>query len=317
MTSILLLLGLIAQSGGATPAPSGSPTLDSGVPTSARSPAATHAARPIRTNTPGTGVFIGSGLLGQTILERRSRGEETLWEWSAVIDFRYTPATHWVFGVRAPWIRRSLERSGFGEESASGLGDVSFSVKHRFHRSVGAWSDRHAAVELVVELPTGSDEEPLDAALPLQRRVTLQPGTGSTDLVLDLVYQEGRRRFVYGGDLSYRRNGEGDGGYRFGDEIRLNTDVEYILFPREYVRPGDEVFVLLETTLLHRGADEVDGAEVPGTERTELLVAPALQHVATERLLLSLSLQVPVVADVDPPGLERDFDVLAEFRYAF
>ncbi len=290
----------------------------SGVDEAAAAP--TGAFRPIRTNTPGTGVFIGSGLVVRALHDRESVGDRELSTWRAVADYRHTPATHWVLGVRAPWVLdRSLEgaAAGAGRISTSGAGDLSLSVKHRFFRAVGRWSDRHMAAEVEVELPTGSGVPRAADGLPVDRRHRLAPGSGSVDFVADLIYQEGRRRFVYGGDLSVRLNTEGDGGYRFGHEVRLNLDLEYILFPREYRRPGNEVFVLLETTIRRKWADEVDGRSLERTERTDLLLAPAVQHIISDQLLASLSVQLPAVSDAPAGGLEKDLDVLAELRYAF
>ncbi len=275
-------------------------------------------ARPIRTNTPGTGVFIGSGVLGQVIAEQESNSQETLRDVSLVGDFRYTPSTNWVFGIRVPYsVYRSLDHPIFGTESTSGFGDIILSGKYCFFRRVGRWLDRHAAFEIDLKLPTGESDTRVDSQLPIQRQRRLQPGTGSTDLFFDLVYQEGRRRFVYGGDLRYRLNTEGTDDYKFGDEIRLNLDLEYILLPWVYKRPGKELFVLLETTFIHKKADEFRDQAISTTRRTELLLAPEVQYVATEQLLFSLSLQFPIFSDVKGGGLEKDYNILVEFRYAF
>ena len=272
-------------------------------------------ARPIRTNTPGTGIFIGSGLLGQVICDKSSRGRSDLTGCSLVGDFRYTPATHWVLGVRAPlYVERQLELDG-RQASRSGFGDVEVSGKYRFFRQVGAWFDRHAAVELGVKLPTG-ESDGIDRTLPLSLAHRLTPGTGSTDAFVDLVYQQGQRRFVWGGDLLYRWNGEGEEDYRFGEVLKLSFDVEYIAFPREYTKPGNEVFVLLEGAVVHRFDDEANGLDLP-TGGTELLLAPGIQHIATEQMLLSVSLQFPVWSDLDAAGLESDWNLLAEIRWAF
>ena len=274
--------------------------------------------RPIRTNTPGTGVFIGSGVLLQGVCDERSSEGGEVSGCQLVADFRYTPATHWVLGVRAPlYVEREIELEGGldGRElSESGFGDVEASAKWRFFREVGPWFDRHAAVEVGVALPTGASDLPDDPEIPLSLAHRLGPGDGSTDAFIDLVFQQGQRRFVWGADLLYRRNGEGEREYDFGDVVRLAVDAEYVLFPRVYRQPGNEVFVLLETFLVHRGDDEAAGRELP-TGGTELLLAPGIQYVATERMLVSLSLQLPAWSDVD--GLETDWDVLAELRYAF
>lgn len=313
-----LLLPLLAASGPAAPAADTTAAADSLRLTGAP-PEPASVLRPIRTNTPGTGVFIGSGLVVRTLYDRESAGDETLTTWTAVADYRYTPATHWVLGVRAPWVLdRILDGPGPGSLSASGAGDVSLSVKHRFFRSVGMWSDRHLAAELEVDFPTGDGGAPSAASsLPVHRRHRLSPGSAGFGVRADLIYQEGRGRFVYGGDLSFRVNAEGDGGYRVGSEARLDLDLEYILFPLTYRRPGNEVFVLLEATVRRKWADGTDGRSLPVTGRTDVLLAPAVQHIISDQLLASLSVQLPLVSDAPPGGLEQDLDVLAELRYAF
>lgn len=275
-------------------------------------------AMPIRTNTPGTGVFIGSGLLGQVIVEQESNSLGTFQDVTLISDFRYTPATHWVFGVRVPSIlHRSFEDPLVGTESTSGLGDILLITKYRFFRSVGMWSDRHAAIEVDLKLPTGEADRRVDPQLPIQLQRRLQPGSGSTDVIFDLIYQAAKRRFVYAGDVSYRLNTEGDADYQFGNQVRLNLDLEYILLPRVYKKPGRELFLLLETTLVHKEADQFRSQELSETRRTELSLAPGLQYVATEQLLFSLSGQFPIFSDTEKEGLEKDYNILLEFRYAF
>lgn len=275
-------------------------------------------ARPIRTNTPGTGIFIGSGLLGQLIARRESAPGESLEDLVCLTEYRYAPATHWVLSAAVPYVlERRLDRAALGSESTSGLGDVKLAAKYRFFRELGPWFDRHAAFELGIKLPTGESDESVNLALPIERRRRLQPGTGSIDYILSLIYQVGRRRFVYGGDLAYRLNTEGDSDFRFGDELRLDVDLEYILFPRQYKTPGKELFVLLETALVRKDTDEHRGVSIPATRRTEILMAPGVQYIATEQLLVSFSLQLPVYSDAGDHALESDWDALVELRFAF
>jgi hypothetical protein len=281
------------------------------------SPAAA-AGSPIRANTPGTGVFQGSGLLGSFVADHQSGGGVEAFRLTSIADLRYTPGTHWVFGVRVPIdVENRVESPGLGLESASGPGDVVLTGKHRFFRQVGRWQDRHAAVEVGVKLPTGSTDRPVDPRLPPVLHHRLQPGTGSTDLLADLVYQQARARWGQAADVSYRWNGEGDGGYRQGDELRLTGSLQYILFPRVYTRPGRELFILLEATAAWQEADDLRGTALPGTRRAELLLAPGLQYVATERLFLDFSVQFPLASDVDREGLASDWNTLASFRFAF
>lgn len=222
-----------------------------------------------------------------------------------------------MIGVRVPYLESRLKQPGAAKETASGLGDVVVSVKHRFYRWVGPWADRHAAVEVGLKLPSGATDQAAGPELPVSLWNRLQPGTGSTDGLVDVVYQQARRRFVFAADAGYRYNTEGDEGYRRGDEAQLNLSMNYVLFPREYTRPGHEVFAVLEGTLLDVGKDRLREASLPGTGRTGFFVAPGVQYVATERLFLDLSLQVPVWEEAGRGELESRWNVLAQLRYAF
>lgn len=275
------------------------------------------AANPIRANTPGTGVFQRSGLLVGVQADSKEGGGLEVSRLTSYAELRYTPATHWVFGVLVPYVVESRVE-GLATDTASGPGDVIVSAKHRFYRWVGPWADRHAAVEVGLKLPTGAADRPLEqGGLPVSLRHRLQPGTGSTDGLISLVYQQARRRWVFAGDVGLRLNGSGEGGYREGTEARLDLSAQYILFPRVYTRPGNEVFAVLEGTLLNSDEDRIDGKTLPGTDRTALLIAPGVQYVATERLFFDLSVQVPVFEDVGRGELESGWNGLIQLRYVF
>jgi hypothetical protein len=276
-------------------------------------------AAPLRTESPGTGVYQGFAILGAvTVGEERGNGAagETLGEAIVSTELRYTPATSWSFALTVPRVERSARVAGLGRETLSGLGDVSVRGKYRFFRQLSRWGDRQAAVEIGVKLPTGESRAPVDLRFPLPLRRTLEPGSGSTDAFLDLSYQQAHGRFVQAAAVGYRADGE-DAGYRFGDEAHLRLDAEAIVLPLDYETPGHEVFALLETSLEHRAADTYLGTSLAGTRRTELLLAPGLEYVATEQLALGLSVAFPLVSRVEGEGRETRFNARIEGHYAF
>lgn len=281
--------------------------------------AAAAVAAPLRTETPGTGVYRGFALLGAvTVGEEHGDfdGGQDLRETIVATELRYTPATSWSFALTVPRVERSARVAGLGTATLSGLGDLAVTGKYRFFRQLGRWGDRQAAVEFGVKLPTGESRVPVDLRFPLALRRTLQPGTGSTDALVDLSYQQAHGRFVQALAAGYRANGE-DGGYHFGDQAHLRLDAEAIVLPLTYETPGHEVFALLEASLEHRAADTYRGSPLAGTRRTELLLAPGLEYVATEQLALGLSVAFPVVSRVDREGRKSRFNALAEARFAF
>jgi hypothetical protein len=168
-----------------------------------------------------------------------------------------------------------------------------------------------------VKLPTGSTGSLGDPLLPLSTRSRFQPGTGSTDFLADGVYQKAHGRWGSAVDLGLRYNTEGNGGMRLGNEVRLNGSVQYVLLPRVYTQPGHELFVLLEGTALRKQGDRLRGDPLAGTGRTELLLAPGLQYVATEQLFLDFSVQFPVVDNLGRHEPRRRWDGLVQLRYAF
>jgi hypothetical protein len=275
-------------------------------------------AAPLRTPSPGTGVYRGFALLARvTVGKERSAAGHELSESATRIEVRYTPATHWSFGLEVPVVERSASGPDGRESQASGLGDVRLNGKYRFFRQLGRWRDRQAALGFGVELPTGDSRAVGDSGgLPLPLRQGLTPGSGATDLFADLSYQQARGRFVQAASLGYRHHGEAHG-YRFGDEARLDLDAEAIVLPFRYVTPGHEVFALLEASVVHRQADELNGRAVPGTGRRELLLAPGLEYVASEQLALGLSVSLPMVTRGERGGLASRPQLLAEARYAF
>src|SRR5687767_15341196 len=155
-------------------------------------------ASPIRGNTPGTGVFQRSGVMAGVSVDQAAGGGADLLRLSSFAELRYTPSTHWVLALRAPlFVESRFEQPGTAVETASGPGDVLVSVKHRFYRWLGPWADRHAAVEVGLELPTGATDRPVGPQVPVPLRHRLQPGSGSLDGLVDVVYQQARERWGF------------------------------------------------------------------------------------------------------------------------
>jgi hypothetical protein len=279
--------------------------------------AGVHAA-PIRTESPGTGAVGRFSLVERLTADDEEGGGERLRDavsWTAI---RYAPTARWLLGVRVPEIlSRRVAVRDLGRASRTGLGDLWLTAKLRFFRQVGRWWDQQAALDVAAKLPTGESRAPTDPRWPLQDRRDAQLGTGSTDGAATLSYQRGHGRFVQAADLGIRKNGRGSDAYTAGDELRADLDLEYILLPRHYEVPGHELFTLIEMAGVHKEADRHLGSALPPTRRTELLVAPGLEYVATERAALSVSWQLPVARRIPPGGRRTRSNLLLELRYAF
>src|SRR5262245_8943318 len=229
---------------------------------------------PIRTTSPGLTVYRGGAFTPRYIYMRQRLGGLKVDRHTMLLNFSYTPMPKLLVEAEIPVTRVSFNdgaTSGGGE----GVGNVTISGKYRFFRQVEAWGDRQAALRFGLELPTGNkgapDEQQLQA--PAFVRQQLSPISGGLSPHVDLTYSQAKGRFIFGGNVEGVLRSERDG-FRMGHELRINTDLEYVLFPRKYDRPGGEVFAILESNFIHRGTGRVVGAPVPGSRSTEYYLAP-------------------------------------------
>src|SRR5262249_49582120 len=157
-------------------------------------------------------------------------------------------------------------RAGVTSTDGQGVGNLTVSGKYRFFRQVEAWGDRQAALRFGLELPTG-----MKGVLGGRRlqapdfvRQQLSPISGGLSPHLALNYCQAKGRFIFGGNIEGVLRSERSG-FRLGHELRVNTDLEYVLFPFKYRRPGGEVFVILESNFIRRGTGRLASAPVPGS----------------------------------------------------
>jgi hypothetical protein len=102
-----------------------------------------------------------------------------------------------------------------------------------------------------------------------------------------------------------------------GHEFRFNTDLEYVLFPRKYDRPGGEVFAILETNFLRRGMGRIAGTPVQGSRSTEYYFAPGVQYALHPRFVIEGSYQFPVARDTGPQVLRVEQGLLVGVRFLY
>jgi len=199
--------------------------------------------------------------------------------------------------------------------SGVGLGNISVWTKYRFFREVKTYGDRQAAVRFGLELPTGKKDAPSLNA-PAFVRQQLTPINGGLSPHFDLAFSQAGGRLIFGGNAEAIFRSERDG-FRLGHEQRLSTDLEYVLLPREYKKPGGELFLILETTFVHRGTGRINSTPVTDSKATEYYLAPGLQYAARPRFVVEGSVQFPVVRNTGMLSLRTDVSVLLGVKYLF
>jgi hypothetical protein len=268
---------------------------------------------PIRTTTPSLAVYKGGEVTLRYHFMQQHLGALKVSHHEARLGFSYTPTPKLLFEGEVPYHIYSQ-----GSASAHNSGNVIAWTKYRFYNSLETGGDRQAAIRVGVELPTASKNVVGDPATnedEFLRRQLLRI-EGGLSVHVDAAYSRAKRRFVYGANVEGVMRSEFEG-VRMGNEIRLNTDFEYILLPIEYRGPTNELRLILETTYLHKARGRINGNVVPGSSASEYYAAPALQFAFTPRWVIEGSYQLPVVLNTGPRLLRTDRSVMFGVRFMY
>jgi hypothetical protein len=274
-------------------------------------------AAPIRVTSPGLTVYKGGAITPRVYLVRQSLGSLKVNRQMVDVSLSYTPSPHVQLEMEIPVARTSFH-DDVTSGSGVGLANITVWTKYRFFRQVKTYGDRQAAARFGLELPTGKKDAPDHSQInvPAFVRQQLTPINGGLAPHFDLAFSQAGGRFIFGGNAEVVFRTERDG-FRMGHEQRLNTDLEYVLLPREYTKPGGELFLILETTFVHRGSGRLNSTPVAGSNATEYYLAPGLQYAALPRFVVEGSVQLPVVRNVGPLTLRTDANVLLGVKYLF
>jgi hypothetical protein len=272
---------------------------------------------PIRVTSPGLTVYKGGAVTPRLYFIKQHLGNLEVNRQVFNLSVSYTPSPRVQLEVEVPVSRTSFDddlTSGAG----TGLGNITVWSKYRFFRKVKTYGDRQAAARFGLELPTGKKDAPTLAQInaPAFVRQQLTPINGGLAPHFDVAFSQAGGRFIFGGNAEGILRSERDG-FRMGHEIRASTDMEYVLLPRKYVAPGGELFVILETTFVHRGIGRLAGLPVLGSNSTEYYLAPGLQYAMAPQFVIESSFQFPVIRNTGPLILRTDRNILLGVRYLF
>lgn len=271
---------------------------------------------PIRVTSPGLTVYKGGAVTPRVYFITQHLGALEAHRQIVDLSVSYTPSPRLQVEVEAPFSRTAYD-DGITSGSGFGMGNITGWAKYRFFREVKTYGDRQAAVRVGLELPTGKKIPPSATQInaPAFVRQQLTPISGGLSPHLDIAFSQAGGRFIFGGNAEAIFRAERDG-FRMGHEQRLNTDLEYVL-PRDPHKPGGELFLILETTFVHRGNGRLNGLTVQGSSATEYYLAPGLQYAADPRFVIEGSFQFPVVRNTGPLALRTDRNILFGVRYLF
>ena len=280
------------------------------------SPSTTTPLAPIRVTSPGLTVYKGGAVTPRFYFIKQHLGSLQVNRQIFDLSVSYTPSPRLQLEIEAPFSRTAYD-DGISSGSGFGVGNITAWAKYRFFRTVETYGDRQAAFRVGLELPTGKKTAPTQAQIsaPAFVRQQLTPINGGLSPHLDVAFSQAGGPFIFGGNAEAIFRTERDG-FRMGHEQRLSTDLEYVL-PRDPHKPGGELFLILETTFVHRSNGRLDGLKVAGSGATEYYLAPGLQYAAHPRFVVEGSFQFPVVRNTGPLALRTDRNILFGVRYLF
>jgi hypothetical protein len=272
---------------------------------------------PIRTTSPGLTVYKGGAVTPRLYFIKQQLGNLDVNRQLLDVSLSYTPSPRLQMEAEVPFSRTAFD-DGVTSGSGMGLGNITLWSKYRFYRTVKTYGDRQSAARFGLELPTGKKTAPTaqEANAPAFVRQQLTPISGGLSPHFDLAFSQAGGRFIFGGNVEGILRSERDG-FRMGNELRVNTDLEYVLLPREYQAPGKELFLILESNFVQRGRGRLNGLVVDGSKSTEFYLSPGLQYAADPRFVIEGSVQIPVVRNTGPLVLRTDINVLLGVKYLF
>ncbi len=166
---------------------------------------------------------------------------------NTLLDLDYGISRTWGVQARLPYFNRSHDTIPAGETDiaharVSGVGDARFLVRYQ-----GFVPDVGLGVQAGLKLPTGSTAVKFSAGPAQGERVDrdLQPGTGTTDLLLG-VYHFGTlgKRLGYSAQALLQQPLNSHQAFKPGAGLNLNAGVRYLYLP--YIEPQLQLNVRIE-----------------------------------------------------------------------
>jgi hypothetical protein len=230
----------------------------------------------------------------------------------------YTLDQDWGVNVLLPLVHRDHEHihnHGGGEIaqswSFSEIGDLRVMGRRRLTSSedVDAHTASTSALNFGIKLPTGSTDVKNDQGEEAER--SLQPGSGTTDLVLGGSYavampMRSLTGFVQG--LAQLPMNEKDD-YRPGHRLNLDLGGRYDL--------GDRLGLLLQLNALFKARDRGANAEPEDTGGKFLFVSPGASYAFTRTLQAYGFVQLPIYQDVNGVQLVAKYAFAAGLNVRF
>ena len=224
--------------------------------------------------------------------------------WSVSLLLPYVVRDHTTYGEYDPAV--SAELSG---SHSSSLGDMKLIGSYQ-----GFLPTHNLGVQVGMKLPTGRSGDAVhfnqgpDAGEPLD--ASLQPGTGSTDLLLGAYYYQALSQDLDGfANLLLQTAVNSRYDYRPGNQINFSTGLRYMSF--------DTWVPQVQLNVSHRSRDQGANADVDNTAGSFVYFSPGISHAVTQNMQVYGFVQAPLYRNLDGWQLAPRWTATVGVLYAF
>lgn len=232
--------------------------------------------------------------------------------WLLNLDYGFD--NHWGVSLTLPYLDRSHDHihNHHGAQLPEAwdfteLGDVRIVGRYQFTQQ--AFEAGRVGLKFGLKLPTG-DYEVRNGAGALAER-TLQPGTGTTDLILGAYYQRAAAAspWQWFSQVLWQHPLEERADYRAGYQLSIDGGLQYAL--------SEQLAGLLQLNVQIKGRDSGNDAERVDSGTQTLSLSPGLSYAVTKQTRLYGFVQLPLYQYANGIQITADQAVVVGVTTAF
>lgn len=228
---------------------------------------------------------------------------------NTLLSFDYTVNERWGVSLTAPYVDREHEH--IHHHHGELLNESWHITTPGDMRLLGRYqmSEKPVSLILGLKLPTGSTDETNADGDTAER--SLQPGSGTTDVMLGVAFSHGSLRSPWSWFVQAQGQHAVDEHDEFqpGDQFNLDGGIRYVA--------GGGLSLMLQGNLVIKSRDSGAEAEPESSGGTFLFLAPGLSYALSPRWQVYAFLQQPVFQDVNGIQLTADRGYIAGISAQF